>query len=99
MYYVYILYSREVDRYYIGHSNDVKRRLEEHNNPKRNRKYTSQTSDWVIVFQISAGESRSEAIRLERFMKKQKSRRYIETLIKSNVETLAQLIRVPTCRD
>jgi len=78
MYYVYILYSKEIDRYYIGHSNDVQRRLQEHNHPRLRRKYSSQTSDWILVFQVSAGETRSDALKLERFIKRQKSRKYIE---------------------
>ncbi|MGJ3233419.1 GIY-YIG nuclease family protein [Marivirga sp.] len=30
-YYVYILYSKKCDRYYVGHSYNVERRLEERN--------------------------------------------------------------------
>jgi len=37
MFYVYILYSQKYDRYYIGHSPDVDKRLKEHNNPRENK--------------------------------------------------------------
>jgi putative endonuclease len=47
------------------------------------------------------GEQENEAIRIERFIKKQKSRRFIETIAKAdrlNGE-LAQLVSVPHLRD
>ena len=101
MFYVYILYCDSIDRYYVGHSNDVSRRLEEHNNPRRTNKYTAKSEGWKLVLTIEAGESRSEAVRIERYIKKQKSRKFIEHLIKSvkTPELLVQLVRVPTCRD
>jgi len=50
---------------------------------------------------FSVGESRAEAIRLERFIKKQKSRKFIELLVKGDRfdGVLAQLVRVPHVRD
>ena len=101
MFYIYILYSEVLDHYYIGSTNDVARRLNEHNNPRRKTKYTAKSSDWRLVFQISAGETRSEAVLLERYIKKQKSRKFIEDLINTKGESLpfAQLVRVPTSRD
>ena len=34
MYYVYILKSKVTDKYYVGYTNDLKRRLSEHNSGK-----------------------------------------------------------------
>ena len=101
MFYVYILYSDALDRHYVGSTNDVSRRLGEHNNPRRKTKYTAKTSDWRLVLEIQAGKTRSEAVLLERYIKKQKSRKFIEDLIDSKGEDLsfAQLVRVPTSRD
>ncbi len=101
MFYIYILYSDSLDRYYIGSTNDVTRRLSEHNNPIRKTKFTAKASDWRLVFQASAGATRSDAVLIERYIKKQKSRKYIEALISLNLDnlTLAQLVRVPTSRD
>ncbi|MCB8994752.1 MAG: GIY-YIG nuclease family protein [Bacteroidales bacterium] len=31
MFYIYILYSAKYDKYYVGHTDNVPRRLEEHN--------------------------------------------------------------------
>ncbi|RPH32934.1 MAG: GIY-YIG nuclease family protein [Bacteroidales bacterium] len=101
MFYIYILYSEALDRYYIGSTNDVARRLNEHNNPRRRTKYTAKSSDWRLVLENSAGKTRSEAVLLERYIKKQKSRKFIEDLINSKGEDLsfAQRVRVPTSRD
>ncbi|MCP4551496.1 MAG: GIY-YIG nuclease family protein, partial [Bacteroidetes bacterium] len=31
MFHIYIIYSKSADKYYIGHTNDVDRRITEHN--------------------------------------------------------------------
>src|SRR5664280_1529752 len=46
VFYVYILYSPKSDRYYVGHTNDIDRRLEEHNHPREAFKYTSKHLPW-----------------------------------------------------
>ena len=35
MFIVYILYSNSIDKYYVGYTNDLERRLLEHNRKKR----------------------------------------------------------------
>ena len=34
MFYIYILYSESFDKYYVGYTSDITRRLEEHNTIK-----------------------------------------------------------------
>ncbi len=101
MFYVYILYSDQIDRYYVGHTNDVARRLEEHNNPIRYSKYTAKSTGWKVVVVIPIGETRSEAAQVERYIKRQKSRKFIEQLIavSDNHVLLRSMVRVPTSRD
>ena len=48
MFYVNILRSKSVGRYYIGHSNNLKRRLEEHNSGKT--RSTKAYVPWEIVY-------------------------------------------------
>jgi putative endonuclease len=36
MFYVYILYSEKLDKYYVGSTNDLLRRLNDHNRGKTN---------------------------------------------------------------
>jgi len=77
MFYTYILYSQIKDRYYIGHTEDISRRIIEHNT-KRNLG----TNDWVLKYSQSF-ETRSEAMRRELEIKNKKRKSYIEKLISS----------------
>ena len=101
VYYIYILYSIKADRYYIGHTNDPVRRLEEHNTAEKNS-YSSKFRPWELkkVFEVS--ESRGETRKLENYMKRLKSRKEIEKLLEdeSLFERILQLVRaIPTRRD
>jgi len=100
MYYIYILYSELSDKYYVGYSDDPIRRETEHNTKPFNT-YTSKHRPWKLVGSFPVGESRGEAVRIERFIKKQKSRSFILKLIahQQDPEQIAQLVRVPTGRD
>jgi putative endonuclease len=66
MYYVYILYSENHDKYYIGQTNDVKARLERHNNGLEN--FTSKYIPWILVRFITK-TTRAEAVVLEKKLK------------------------------
>jgi putative endonuclease len=94
MYHVYILYSQNIDRFYIGHTSNVLKRLPEHNNPQDFSKYSAKGIPWVVVLSIMISDSRSDAMRVERFIKKQKSRAFIQKLIleKDNLEYFEKLI-------
>ena len=47
MYYVYILYSKQFDKYYIGQTNDVGARLHRHNSGYENA--TKPYTPWVML--------------------------------------------------
>ncbi len=78
MYSLYILYSPSIDRFYTGISNDVPRRLARHN--KGGQKYTTRGIPWVLKY-TEEYPNRQEAQMRERFIKKKKSRLFIETLL------------------
>jgi putative endonuclease len=78
MYTVYILYSFGIDRYYVGSTNDLVRRLSEHN--RRKGKYTDQGIPWKVVYTETYRDKRNARMR-EKAIKKRKSRIYIEMLI------------------
>ena len=64
-------------------------------------KYTGRAQDWIIkaVYEV---ENESVAIKIERFIKKQKSRNLIMRLCQEDFvgeNILAQLVRVPHVRD
>jgi putative endonuclease len=101
MYYIYILYSDSSGNYYCGYSNDPIRRLEEHNHTSFNT-FTAKYRPWCLKAYFACSTSAAEAIRVERFIKKQKSSKLLEKLIDpSFIPTgqLAQLVRVPDVRD
>ena len=67
MYYVYILKSVKTNKLYIGHTDDLVRRLEEHNTG-RGGKYTRQNGPWKLVYS-SSHPDRVSAVRRELFLK------------------------------
>jgi putative endonuclease len=77
-YKVYILYSALTDGYYIGVSSEVEMRLNQHLNPIHT-KYTSRAGDWTIFLVLNC-QSKTHALRLEKFIKKMKSKRFIQSL-------------------
>ena len=99
-FYIYILYSNNLDKFYIGYSGDPWKRLMEHNTNSLD-KFTGKTSDWQLKA-VYMTTSKSDAIKIERFIKKQKSRNLILRLIQPEfvgTDMLAQLVRVPHLRD
>ena len=78
-YIVYILYSEKCDKYYVGQSEDLQKRLYEHNNNKGG-KFSKSYSPWKLVYHENY-VSRIEAIAREKEIKNKKSRKYIELLI------------------
>jgi putative endonuclease len=94
MYYIYIIYSLKSDKYYIGLTSDVHRRLSEHNDPSRVNKYTSKHLPWELRLYFEVSGIRGEAQMVERFIKNQKSRIFLEKLIeeKQNTEYFISLI-------
>jgi putative endonuclease len=76
--YVYILKSEINNRYYVGSTNNIERRLEEHN--KGESKYTKLTKPFSIVF-YQEFENIRIARQVEYKIKKYKSRSIIEKVI------------------
>lgn len=76
-YYVYILYSESIDRYYTGVTYSPELRLSRH--LLKLSRFTKQADDWKLVktFEFS---TRSEAMQYERKIKSMKSRNYIEQI-------------------
>jgi putative endonuclease len=79
-YKLYILYSSDIDKYYVGQTSDLSERLKSHMD--KMSPYTSIANDWRLVY-TEEFEDRTSAIKREREIKKKKSRKYIEFLIAS----------------
>ncbi|MCM4153386.1 excinuclease ABC subunit C [Arenibacter sp. N53] len=73
--FVYILYSEKRSRYYVGQTSDIGNRLKRHNQgvvPS-----TKSGTPWKLVLQLAV-LSRSEALILERRIKKRGAKRFID---------------------
>ena len=78
VFYTYIIYSEKLNKYYVGHTEDISLRLERHNTGWS--RFTSQAQDWVLKH-FEQFPTKSEAIKRENSIKRMKSRKYIEELI------------------
>lgn len=77
-YYVYILFSSKLNRYYVGSTSDPEKRLQQHNWGRT--KSTKYGVPWVRVH-LEEYDSKLESYQREMYIKSQKSRIYIESLL------------------
>ena len=79
-FFLYILYSEELDKYYTGVTQEISARLKEH--LWNHKGYTAKAKDWRVVYHESFS-TKEEALKRENQIKKWKSRKMIEKLISS----------------
>ena len=79
---LYILKSKIKKRYYIGHTNDLNRRLTEHNSGQT--KSTRPYKPWKLVYH-KIYSNKTNATKAENFLKAKKSKIFIEKLISGEV--------------
>ena len=77
-FYVYIIYSAKLDKYYVGQTDCIETRMAQHNSGVS--VFTSKASDWELKYQ-EYFSTRALASLREREIKKKKSRKYIAWLI------------------
>ena len=88
----YIIYSKSINRYYVGYTSDIKERLKLHNTGHfGGRSFTRKTSDWEL-FLIIPCKTITQAMFVESRIKKMKSRKYIENL-KNYPEIIDRLVK------
>ena len=75
MVYVYILYSSSLGKFYVGSTDNVERRIDQHNSGRSN--LTSKGIPWKLITRIEC-KSRSEAMGLEIQIKKRGIKRYLQ---------------------
>ncbi len=78
MFYVYIIRSLKLDKYYIGLSSNVADRLKKHN--RKSKGFTDKGRPWTLVYSESFS-SKKEAMSREQQLKSWKNRERIESLI------------------
>ena len=82
MYFVYIIFSERLNRYYVGTTDDVGERLVEHNSNFYKNSFTSKGIPWDLRLKTNPISS-ERAYRLERFIKSMKSKKFKEKLMAS----------------
>jgi len=78
VYHTYILENLS-GRFYIGHTNDIERRLAQHNSANKHshlRKYTHKNGPWTLVW-AEQQPTRSAAMNREKLIKSWKSAKII----------------------
>jgi putative endonuclease len=78
---VYIIYSSNKDKFYIGFTSDLEERIIRHN--QKSKGFTGNTNDWKI-FHTETYPTKSEALSREKQIKSWKSRIKIQELIANN---------------
>ena len=82
-FYVYIIYNIKHDKFYIGQTYSLKKRIFEHKNGLS--KYTSKfDGEWIFVYKEKYG-ARAEAMKREKFLKNQKNNNFYKKLCKTGV--------------
>ena len=85
--FVYILHSERLSRFYIGSTQKpVVERLGEHNSVLNKNSYSSKGQPWVLYYTIAC-ESKSQALSIEKHIKRMKSKVYT-----SNLKRYPQLV-------
>ncbi|MBP6040495.1 MAG: GIY-YIG nuclease family protein [Flavobacterium sp.] len=86
--FLYILHSNTSTKYYVGETHDVKERILKHNQHEYANAFSKIANDWALAFECN---DRNEALFLERYIKKMKSKIFIEKIIE-NPEILSDIL-------
>jgi len=92
MAFVYILYSKRIDKFYIGFTTlTPTKRLAQHNSGYYEKSFSTGGIPWELILAIPC-QNKDHARRLEAYLKKMKSRTNLVQLIKcpSILEALVQ---------
>jgi putative endonuclease len=79
-YYTYILFSGKLNKFYVGSTNDLQLRFQEHNRGKT--PFSKLGMPWQLKY-YQEFNSRSQAVQREMEIKRKKDRKYIQRLIDS----------------
>ena len=83
MYYVYVLWAKEYQKFYIGYTANIERRLAEHRNKKV---YTTLRYKEPINIFYEAFISKEDAVRREQYFKTTKGRKALRLMLRNSIE-------------
>lgn len=75
--FLYIVYSKSTAKYYVGETHDVHERISKHNQHLYSNSFSKIANDWDLVLFFEC-INRDDALYLERFIKRMKSKVFIE---------------------
>lgn len=80
MYYVYIIRSKQSKKFYTGMTNDMDRRIKEHNQKLSNTRTTRQDIDYEIQF-LTQVDDRQTARLIEQYLKSGSGREFRNSIL------------------
>ena len=78
-YFVYILFSEKLNRYYIGQTVDIEERLKQHNSGFYENASTKVSNDWKLFWKLKC-DSKRQAIQIESHIKRMRNKVYYQNL-------------------
>jgi putative endonuclease len=82
MHFLYIIYSPSKNTYYIGETHNIDERLIKHREHSYYGSFTKIANDWVTVLNYACS-SKNDALFLEAFIKRMKSKKFIIKVIEN----------------
>ena len=86
MFYTYILISKKDNKFYVGYTEDLKRRIEQHNNGKV--KSTQHRRPLELIY-YEACLNQKDAIHREKYLKTNFGKKYIRNRLNTYLAVLA----------
>ena len=80
--YLYIIFSPSKKTFYVGETDDLEIRLEKHNSHAYSGSFTKIASDWEFAL-TKIFKEKKDAIFLEKFIKRMKSKKFIVRVIEN----------------
>ena len=78
MYFAYVIYSKEFNRYYKGHCHNIDVRLKEHNAGRTSS--TKPFIPWEVIY-YEPFETLENAVKREKYFKTAAGRRYLKKIL------------------
>ena len=78
--FLYIIYSPKIDKFYVGETHNLKQRIHNHNQHSYKGAFTKSAEDWSVKLSFET-QDKSEAVFLEKFIKRMKSKKFILKII------------------
>jgi len=78
MFWIYVLKSEKYDKSYVGSTNDLTRRLSQHNAGLGN--FTKNYRPWNMIY-TEEFETHTEALQREKFLKSKSGRKFLKSVV------------------